>query len=615
MALATPRMALVSTPWPLFNRPSIQLGALKAFVEKELPHVAVDTHHLYLNVAAALGYDLYGPISERTWLSESCYAALLYPEKQDAIARFWRRRAAGVVEVPFEDICRILKKVSDHILEDIHWHAYVLLGVSISLNQLTSALYFIRQIKRRVPHLKVVSGGSACSGDMGRSLLDIFPQIDFVISGEGEKPLVHLLKHLIENPGSESPEPIAGLFTLDPERTSEIGALSQVPHLDRLPMPDYREYFDRLNALPPQKRFFPKLPVEMSRGCWWRKPSSQGKPSGCAFCNLNIQWAGYRAKSHQNIITELRALSEGHQILSLSFMDNLLPAKDMDRLFRTIAKEERDYRLFAEIRATTRKKALAAMGAAGMAEVQVGIEALSTGLLKKMNKGTTAIQNLEIMKNCETPGLPRLTGNVILNFPGSDQSDVEETLKNLAFALPFQPLKATLFWLGYGSPVWQNPKAFGIKRVHNHRFYARFFPPEVFKNLRLMIEGYHGGMREQARLWRPVRQALEGWNTAYLSLHQNPKSGPILSYQDGGDFMIIRQRRYRSEDMTHRLRGTSRKIYLFCQENRSLTQIVEQFPDFGEGAILPFLNMMVDKKLMFREGARYLSLAVPLRSV
>jgi hypothetical protein len=295
-------------------------------------------------------------------------------------------------------------------------------------------------------------------------------------------------------------------------------------------------------------------------------------------------------------------------------MDNLLPAKDLNRLFRTIAEEDRDYRLFAEIRATTRKQTLAAMGAAGMAEVQVGIEALSSGLLKKMNKGTTAIQNLEIMKQCETPGLPRLAGNVILNFPGSDPSDVAETLKNLAFALPFQPLKPTAFWLGYGSPVWQNPKAFGIKRVHNHPFYARFFPPEVFKNLHLMIQGYHGGVRAQERLWRPVREALESWKTAYESLHGNPKSGPILAYQDGGDFMIIRQRRHRSEDMTHRLRGTSRKIYLFCQETRSLAQIVAQFPDFGEDAILPFLNMMVDKKLMFREGARYLSLAVPLRS-
>jgi len=614
--LATPRIALLSTPWPLFNRPSIQLGVLKAFVEKELPHVAVDAHHVYLSVAAALGYGLYGPISERTWLSESCYAALLYPERQETLERFWRQRSAGLIREPFEEICRILKEVSDQILAEIDWHAYALLGLSISLNQLTSALYFTQRIKQRAPDLQVVLGGSACSGEMGRSLLRAFPEIDFVISGEGEGPLLHLTKWMLQTGGSEGPEPIAGLFSRvsrDREGTSKTASLNQQPDLNRLPMPDYRDYFDRLNALPHPKRFFPKLPVEMSRGCWWRKPSSHGEPTGCAFCNLNIQWAGYRAKSHHRIVSELRALSESYQILSISFMDNLLPAKDMDGLFRRIAREGKDFRFFAEIRATTRKEALVAMGAAGMAEVQVGIEALSTRLLRKLNKGTTAIQNLEIMKNGEIPGLPRITGNVILNFPGSDQNDVEETLETLPFALPFRPLKATPFWLGYGSPVWQNPKAYGIKRVHTHPSYARLFPPTVLKNLALMIQGYHGGMRHQEQLWRPVKQALDDWKTAYLSLHQNPGSGPILSYQDGGDFLIIRQRRYRSEDMTHRLRGTSRKIYLFCQENRSLSRILGQFPDFGEEAILPFLKMMVDKKLMFKEGERYLSLAVPAR--
>ncbi len=65
--------------------------------------------------------------------------------------------------------------------------------------------------------------------------------------------------------------------------------------------------------------------------------------------------------------------------------------------------------------------------------------------------------------------------------------------------------------------------------------------------------------------------------------------------------------------MTHRLKDTSRKIYLFCERNRSLSQILAQFPGFGEEKVRPFLNMMVDKRLMFREGERYLSLAVPIR--
>jgi hypothetical protein len=201
-------------------------------------------------------------------------------------------------------------------------------------------------------------------------------------------------------------------------------------------------------------------------------------------------------------------------------------------------------------------------------EVQVGIEALSTRLLRKLNKGTTAIQNMEIMKTCEASDLPRLTSNLITRFPGSDGDDVKETLGNLQYAFPFRPLKATPFWLGYGSPVWLDPGAYGIRKVRNHPYYANLFPAEILRPLTLMIQGYQGGVKEQERLWHPVRQAVETWEKTYKALHRTAASGPILSYQDGGDFLIIRERRDGQDGMTHRLRGTSRKIYLFCEENR-----------------------------------------------
>ncbi len=611
-----PRIALISTPWPLFNRPSIQLGTLKAFVRQSLPQVQVDAHHIYLSVADLLGYDLYDQISEKTWLSEAPYAALLYPEQRETIARFWRRHSSRRAHLPkwsFDEILDRLEDASHGILSSIHWQNYDLAGLSICFGQLTSALYFIHRIKQAAPALKVVVGGSACAGDLGLSLLDFFSEIDFVISGEGELPFVHLVRRLSHSDGKRKTDPMPGLFDRNDRAGSDTQEFSQLSDLERLPMPDYEEYFSRLSALGPKKVFIPKLPMEISRGCWWGK-SFEGKTHrGCAFCNLNLQWQGYRAKSHEKVVSELNALTDKYQTLSVSFTDNLLPSRDLEGLFEKIAALKKDLRLFAEIRATTSLNDLSAMAAAGMREVQVGIEALSTSLLKKIRKGTSAIQNLEIMKNCESPGLPRLNSNIILEIPGSDRMDVEETLANLEFALPFRPLKGISFWLGYGSPVWQDPKSYGLKRVHNHPLYAKLFPPEIFRGLKLIIQGYHGGLRHQQRLWRPVKKRLDAWKVAYSQHHQHPGSDPILSYQDGGNFLIIRQQRHGADDMTHRLKDTSRKIYLFCEQNRSLSQILERFPGFGEEKVRPFLNMMVDKRLMFQEGERYLSLAVPIR--
>ena len=579
------RIALVSTPWPLFNRPSIQLGTLKAFISNKIPEVGVDTHHLYLKIAASLGYPIYEEISQSTWLAEPLYGALLYPQHSESIANFWKRRASRTRhcrELGFGRICEILRRASQQIISSQDWSKYDLIGFSICFSQLTSALYFIAQIHESAPDVPIVVGGSSCAGDLGGTLLS-FPQISYVIQGEGELPLLDLVEDTAEVS----------------HRMSDV---RQVTDLDELPPPDYDDYFKTLEALGPGKGFLPRIPVEMSRGCWWNR---------CAFCNLNLQWRGYRSKSKDKILSELKYLSKKYQVLGFSFMDNLLPQKDLKVLFDHISSMDKDLELFAEIRAATPRGVLSSMGKAGMREVQVGIEALSTALLKKINKGTTAMDNVEIMKHCERPGFPRLTGNLIMEFPGSDSVDVQETLTALDFVFPFRPLKAIPFWLGYGSPVWTNPRHYGLVKVFNHPNYRHVFPQSVLKNLITMIQGYHGQVREQRRLWRPVKRKVNEWAKRYRELHEGTNPEPILSYRDGGEFLIIRERRTSDYSMTHKLKGTSRRIYLFCETQRHIEEILARFPSFAADQIEGFLRMMVDNRLMFQEEKRFLSLAVP----
>jgi hypothetical protein len=289
-------------------------------------------------------------------------------------------------------------------------------------------------------------------------------------------------------------------------------------------------------------------------------------------------------------------------------MDNVLPKKEAGDIFKKIAKLDKDLRLFGEVRATTPCKELKAMRDCGMREVQIGIEALSSRLLKKLHKGTSAIQNLEIMKNCEALGIRNIS-NLILQFPGSDEEDVSETLKVLDFAWPFQPLKAVSFWLGLDSPVWQHPKKFGIQAVFNHPNWSLLFPEEIYRTLPLMIQAYRGDLTYQRKIWKPVKKRISDWQKQYAETQKDTGDTPILSFRDGRDFMIIRQKRFRAEPMVHRLVGASREIYLFCQKHRSLKTIFSAFPDISQDAIANFLSMMVDKKLMFAEKNKYLSLA------
>ncbi|MBU1161159.1 MAG: RiPP maturation radical SAM C-methyltransferase [Proteobacteria bacterium] len=609
------KVALISAPWPLYNRPSIQIGTLKAHLIKKFPELKVDAHHFYLKVAEAVGYRRYQAISERTWLAETVYAALLYPESLEGIKKVFYKKAKGKTllrDISFDSLTRQVQEVSEKFIQSVDWRGYGLVGFSICLCQLTASLYFIKKIKERFPTLFIVVGGSMFTGEATRHIFNVFPEIDIVVNGEGEIPLSRLVFCLRDFEGKKRIPSVKGIVMPETAEKETQISFNQMEELSNLIPPDYSDYFEFLTSLGPEKNFFPTLPMEISRGCWWQNKNKGRKSKGCAFCNLNLQWDGYRTKRPEQVVSEIDDLTTTYKILSVAFTDNLLPLKTSRAIFKQIKTLKKDVRLFGEIRATTPLRDLCEMHAAGMQEVQIGIEALSTRLLKKLNKGTTAIQNIEIMKHCEMLGIQN-SSNLIVHFPGSDEEDVAETLQNLEFTFSFRPLRLVHFWLGLGSPVWQDPETFGIKAVFNHGNYAGIFPPNVVESMQFTIQTYRGDLGYQKRLWQPVKKKLKIWERAYAKLHQGPKHENILSFRDGRSFLIIRQRKLDGEPLTHRLEGTSRAIYLFCQKHRALKRIIDRFSSIPSDRIEAFLKMMVDKKLMFRENHRYLSLAVPER--
>ncbi len=609
------RVVLISAPWPIFSRPSIQLGALKAYIKNQLPETDCRAYHFFLNVAADIGYGIYQSISERSWLSESIYAAILYPERFEKIERFFAKKSRNnknLSNLNFTDLINQVKKTTDTFIREINWKAFDLVGISACLCQLTSSLYFIKEIKTKAPDLPVILGGSITSGQSATDILTAFPQIDIIVVGEGEQPMVRLIEHLnISGTLNDFPR-TPGVFSRQiPRQSGEI--FCQLPNLEKLPPPDYQEYFNLLKTFAPEKTFFPTLPAEISRGCWWRKLHHHGKETGCAFCNLNLQWQGYRTKSKEQVVSEIDQITSRYQLLSIAFMDNALPPKGSRQIFEALSDLNKDFCFFSEIRASTNRQTLEKLAKAGMNEVQIGIEALCTSLLKKLNKGTTSIENMEIMKNCEALGIRNIS-NLILSFPGSDVQDVNETLRALKFARIFQPLRIVRFWLGMESPVWKHPQQFGITSVFNHPGYRILFPEKIYRHVHFIMQDYRGDKTDQKRLWQPVKDAVSDWKTYYEQLHSHPGSGPILSYLDGKDFIIIKERKPDDKPVNHRLTGISRQIYLYCDHRRTIQQILAKFPSLSEDKLLPFLRMMTQKRLMFDERETYLSLAVSARN-
>ncbi len=607
------KVLLVSAPWPLFNRPSLPLGALKAYLQQEIPSLQVSTSHFFLIMAHALGYDRYHAISQRVWRAEAVFSALLYPEQALQAEALYRDtiKPKDLAEIDFQQLVRQVATVTNQWLAGIDWTALDLVGFSISFCQVTASLYLISMLKAAFPSLPVVVGGSSFSARQSKETMAAFPQIDYWVRGEGERPLADLIHHLLAPLPSPRSTPLPDGVQSSAADPNSAKRFSQLTRLDRLPVPNYDDYFQILAGFPAAERFFPTLPIEASRGCWWHRQDSSGSYKGCAFCNLNLQWQGYRTKPTRRVVDEVNHLIDRHQLLGLSFSDNAIAENHAMELFEEIRQLDKDLSIFIELRANATAALIRKMRQAGVETVQVGIEALSSRLLGKMNKGVCAIDNLAIMKHCEASGIINAS-NLMLHFPSSDADDVAETLQALDFARWYRPLKTVRFWLGLDSPVYRYARRFQIRSVFNHPNLKKLFPDQVAATFNFLIQGYRGDRMRQLRLWRPVEKAVRQWRKDYETMRRQTGGRPTLTVRNGGGFILIEQRLPAQPTARHRLTGVSAEIYRACAITRSLDELDQQFSSHSRYQIRQFCQSLVDKRLMFAEAERYLSLAVPL---
>lgn len=603
------RVALIAMPWSIFNRPSIQLGTLQSFLNSH-QGVTADSFHPYLHLAKKIGLERYSKITLSGWGGEALFAPLLFPEKFEDAKRLYKQSVDhgtkqqhqsddfSLLTSSIEEFCKLWLKQND-------LSGYDLIGFSVCFSQLLPSLYLARLLKQQHQNCTIVFGGSSCSDELGRSLTTHFEDVDYVISGEGENSLL-LLSNFLRNTSSKLPSNIFYGQSEDkrnptqvPDGQEEITATEI--DLNVLPPPNYLNYFKEMTQLFPGSPFIPVIPVEFSRGCWWNK---------CTFCNLNIQWDRYRYKSNEKMLHDTLQLCKTYESLSFAFTDNALPPKEADSFFSQLAKLDIDFNFFAEIRAAASPEQLKIYRKAGLTSVQVGIEALSSSLLRKMAKGSSTIENIAIIKACAQYDI-QLEGNLIVEFPSSSAEEVQQTLDTLDCLLPFKPLDTATFFLGYGSPIFNNCKNFSITHTLTHPKNRKLFPQKLLQSMTLLLNSYRGDRKVQQKLWTPVREKVHQWKAFH---NRRSHTEFPLSYRDGRTFLIIRQEQQEGPVLQHRLRGLSRKIYLACESVLTVEKLYTLFPQVKEDALRQFLGDMCRKRLMYEEEGRVLALAVRSKS-
>ena len=158
-------------------------------------------------------------------------------------------------------------------------------------------------VKRRTSALVVMGGSHASAAP--ESLL-ASPHVDYVIRGEGERPLVGLLRSL------QQQQPVAAVANLAYKRNGELvfTAVEGNFPIDELPIPDLSDCAPATYTLAGKPMSF----MITSRSC----------PHKCSFCSVHATFGtDYRRRSLENVLEEIQLrYQQGYRVIDFED-DNL----------------------------------------------------------------------------------------------------------------------------------------------------------------------------------------------------------------------------------------------------------------------------------------------------
>ena len=310
-----------------------------------------------------------------------------------------------------------------------------IVGVSFTTPQKHEAFKIALELKKKGKLL--IAGGAHPTN----ALDECRNYFDYIIRGEADVILpIFLLYQIAKKAHYDFP-------VISCKEYDNIDAFP-FPDRDALPIKDYKYLIDGE----------PATTLMTSRGC----------PSACSFCARISK--KFRAQSAERTIDEIDYIHEKYGFNAFMIFDDVFIA-DKNRL-ESISNHlhERDFifRCFARSNLIT-EATVTSLKRMHTVEVGIGVESGSSIILKKNMKGTTPATNLKAFQLLQKAGI-RAKAFIIVGLPGETKETIMETVDWLCVARPYD-VDISIFQPMPGSPIYRNPKDFGIEIIHEPTWY------------------------------------------------------------------------------------------------------------------------------------------------
>jgi magnesium-protoporphyrin IX monomethyl ester (oxidative) cyclase len=488
-------------PFSDIARPSLALGLLKA----ALTRGGLTTDVIYGNLLFAQRVGIHASsLPLRIWhtslIGEWVFAGAAFPGfsspdqryLEECVVPFARAHAEGDPSKLARALGRELRRLRaaapafiDKMARELLATRPQIIGCSSTFFQQTASLALLRRVRELDPKVVTLIGGANVEGTMGVTVLRTFPWVDVICSGEADETIVALCQAVAGRgrAGLEASLPkgvVTRELAMQPVSADNAFSRSAVSDLNTLPFPDYDDYFKALARFPDSDRrlLHVALPMETSRGCWW------GAKHACSFCGLNRSGHAYRTKKPERARAELDALTTRHGLRDFVMADNVMPARYLASLFPQLERLEAPYNFFYEVRAGLRREQVRQLSAAGVRHVQAGIESMHDELLALMNKGTSVLQNVALLKHAREFGLT-VGWHLLTGIPGESDTWYREMTALFPWVHHLQPPASIHgITLQRFSVYMEQPSRHGLAPVpYNSHDFVYPLPPSTLREL------------------------------------------------------------------------------------------------------------------------------------
>ena len=605
------KVLLLSMPFGALERQALGISLLKAILTER--RIKCDIKYLTFTFAELIGADEYYWISNdlphTTFVGEWVFTSALYESNPIADKNYIRELLQDKWRLSDDTIVRILnvrnmvRHFIDYCMETIPWEEYAIVGFTSTFEQNIASLVLAKRINKVYPKIKIVFGGGNWEDEMGEELHRMFPFVDYACTGEADESFPALVEWILSGQTSKrSLFKIKGIIYRSNGSSFYTGPADIIREMDKLPFPDYTDYFRQLDETSAADLVVPNILIETSRGCWW------GSKNHCTFCGLNGNTLCFRSKSQERAIREVEHFVGKWKFDMFQAVDNVIDMKYFKEFLPAMI--DRNLTFFYEMRTNLTRKHVRILKEAGVSLIQPGIESLNNHVLKLMRKGTTALQNIQVLKWCKEYGISA-GWNLLYGFPGETREDYIEIRKILPIICFLEPPTG---WgpvrLDRFSPYFNYWEEFGLTNVRPITSYKYLypFPEESLRKIAYYFDyGYKSGINSFSYV-KEVVEFIQDWQ-------KSPERGTLKSIvsEDGRLFLVdTRSCAVRNHFV---LSGIDRKVYEYCDSIRSCDSVTKHLnrvfqKSFNEKQVRKFLNALVENRLMVTDNKHYLSLAI-----